>query len=133
MGFYAPAQIVRDFRNHGVEARPADINASIWDNSLERDDRGRFALRLGFRQIDGFRQDWADTLALEREAHGRFDSVEALARRANLPQRALRLLADAAAFGPLAPSRRVARWEGRRPPGSRSGGRRVGEESVRTC
>src|SRR3546814_10609018 len=84
MGFYAPAQIVRDVRNHGVEARPADINASIWDNSLERDDRGRFALRLGFRQIDGFRQDWADTLALEREAHGRFDSVEALARCANL-------------------------------------------------
>src|SRR3546814_8706153 len=76
MGFYAPAQIVRDVRNHGVEARPADINASIWDNSLERDDRGRFALRLGFRQIDGFRQDWADTLALEREAHGRFRSEE---------------------------------------------------------
>src|SRR3546814_760493 len=118
MGFYAPAQIVRDVRNHGVEARPADINASIWDNSLERDDRGRFALRLGFRQIDGFRQDWADTLALEREAHGRFDSVEALARRANLPQRALRLLADADAFGSLALSRREALWEARRSPGS---------------
>src|SRR3546814_3525215 len=99
-------------------ARPANINASIWDNSLERDDRGRFALRLGFRQIDGFRQDWADTLALEREAHGRFDSVEALARRANLPQRALRLLADADAFGPLALSRRGAPWEARRTPGS---------------
>ena len=52
MGFYAPAQIVRDAREHGVEVRPADVNYSDWDNRLEPGGAG-FALRLGLRQIDG--------------------------------------------------------------------------------
>src|SRR3546814_18523452 len=116
MGFNAPAQIVRDVRNHGVEARPADINASIWDNSLERDDRGRFALRLGFRQLDGFRQDWSHTLALDRESHGRFDSVEALARREHLPPRALPMQDAAVTLGSLSLSLRRALDEGTRTP-----------------
>ena len=59
MGFYAPAQIVRDAREHGVEARPPDVNASDWDSTLEEREDGALALRLGFRQIDGFREDWA--------------------------------------------------------------------------
>src|SRR3546814_592437 len=53
MGFYAPAQIVRDAQEHGVEVRPIDINASFWDNSLERKGDGSLALRLGFRQKIG--------------------------------------------------------------------------------
>ena len=53
MGFYAPAQIVRDAREHGVEIRPVDVNHSLWDNTLERADDGSLALRLGFRQIGG--------------------------------------------------------------------------------
>ena len=53
MGFYAPAQIVRDARAHGVEVRPVCVNASYWDNVLEPDGRGGLALRLGFRQIKG--------------------------------------------------------------------------------
>ena len=59
MGFYAPAQIVRDAREHGVEVRPVCINASAWDNVLEPDGRGGLALRLGFRQIKGMREEEA--------------------------------------------------------------------------
>ncbi|ESZ85717.1 MAG: DNA polymerase [Blastomonas sp. CACIA14H2] len=116
MGFYAPAQIVRDVREHQVEVRPIDINASYWDNRLERDLRGRLALRLGFRQMDGFRAAWAEALVQARRAAGRFVSIERLARRADLPSAALRLLADADAFGSLGLSRRQALWEVRRTP-----------------
>lgn len=115
MGFYAPAQIVRDAREHDVEIRAIDVNHSGWDNSLERDAAGTLALRLGLRQIDGFRADWADALVAAR-ATGRFDAIEPLARRANLPARALRLLADADAYGSLGLSRRAALWEARRTP-----------------
>ncbi len=52
MGFYAPAQIVRCAREHGVEVRPVDVNHSFWDNTMERDAAGRLALRLGFRQAE---------------------------------------------------------------------------------
>jgi error-prone DNA polymerase len=57
MGFYAPAQIVRCAREHGVEAREADVNLSLWDCTLEETHRETFALRLGLRQIDGLRED----------------------------------------------------------------------------
>ena len=56
MGFYAPAQIVACARTHGVEARPPDINHSLWDCTLEEARDGIFALRLGLRQIDGLRE-----------------------------------------------------------------------------
>jgi len=115
MGFYAPAQIVRDARNHGVEVRPIDVNASFWDNSLEPLESSH-VLRLGFRQLNGFRQDWAEMLAEARTALGDFDSIEALARRASLPQRALHLLADADAFTSLDLTRRQAVWEAHRTP-----------------
>ncbi|HWJ70532.1 MAG TPA: error-prone DNA polymerase [Sphingobium sp.] len=114
MGFYAPAQIVGDARTHGVAVRAVDINASDWDNSLEPIDH-RFALRLGLRQVDGFRQDWAQAMADARAA-GCFTDVEALARRASLPRRALRLLADADAFRSIGLDRRQALWEVRRTP-----------------
>jgi error-prone DNA polymerase len=117
MGFYAPAQLVRDARDHDVEVRPADINASSWDNSLEPRDDGSLALRIGFRQIDGFREDWANKLVAARDAEGAFDSIEALARRAVLPARALRLLADADACTSIGQDRRDAAWAARRMPG----------------
>jgi error-prone DNA polymerase len=63
MGFYAPAEIVRDAREHGVEVRAVDVCFSAWDNALERDRHGKLALRLGYRQVDGFRQEWAEELA----------------------------------------------------------------------
>jgi error-prone DNA polymerase len=105
MGFYAPAQIVRDAREHGVEVRAIDVNASSWDNSLEGG-----ALRLGLRQIDGFREVWAESIVANRP----YDSIETLACRAALPSRALRLLADADALGSLDRDRRTGGWDVRR-------------------
>ncbi|WP_411339960.1 error-prone DNA polymerase [Sphingopyxis sp. J-6] len=113
MGFYAPAQLVRDAREHGVEVREADVNASGWDNSLERRADGALALRLGFRQVDGFREAWATQIADARTA-APFASVEELARRADLPSRALRLLADADACRSMGLDRRPALWDARR-------------------
>ncbi|MDJ0276485.1 error-prone DNA polymerase [Sphingomonas sp. 2R-10] len=109
MGFYAPAQIVRDARDHGVEVRGIDVNVSDWHNKLEGD---KLALRLGFRQMDGFREKWAEAIVAQRP----FAGVEELARRARLPQRALRLLADADAFRSIGYDRREALWEVRRTP-----------------
>jgi len=112
MGFYAPAQLVRDAIDHGVDVRAIDINASHWDNGLEDTP---LAIRLGFRQIDGFREEWARSLVAARGAHP-FVSIEQLAMRADLPPRALRLLADADAFGSIAKGRRDALWDVRRTP-----------------
>ena len=115
MGFYAPAQIVRDAREHGVEIRAIDINASEEDNKLVTAADGALALQLGFRQMDGLRDTWVEALVKAR-ADGPFDSVESLARRAALPQRALRLLADADAFRSIGLDRRQALWDVRRTP-----------------
>ncbi len=112
MGFYAPAQLVRDAQEHGVEVREVDVNASDWDNSLERRDDGSSALRLGLRQVDGFRELWAQQIAATRVPP--FASVEELARRANLPSRALRLLAEADACRSMGLDRRPALWDARR-------------------
>ncbi|WP_395395006.1 error-prone DNA polymerase [Novosphingobium sp. BL-8A] len=111
MGFYAPAQLVRDAQEHGVVVRPIDVNTSEWDNTLE----GERILRLGLRQIDGFRKEWAENLK-EKRAERPIGSMEDIARRAELPSRALRLLADADALGSLGQSRREAGWESRRVP-----------------
>jgi error-prone DNA polymerase len=114
MGFYAPAQLVRDAREHGVEVHGADINASEYDNLLERREDGALAIRLGFRQVDGFRREWAERLVAARGKG--FTHVEQLSQRAGLPPRALHLLADADAFGSIALKRREALWEARRTP-----------------
>jgi len=115
MGFYAPAQIVRDAREHGVEVRPVDINASDHDNGLEAIGDGSFALRIGFRQVDGFREDWSAAISAARSV-GEFSGIEELARRTKLPGRALRILADADAFRSIGLDRRQALWEVRRMP-----------------
>jgi len=113
MGFYAPAQIVRDAAEHGVEIRPIDANLSAWDNTLEGSAEAP-ALRIGFRQIDGFREDWAAQIV---EARTRpFASVEDLMRRARLPAGAMRKLADADAFRTLGLDRRDGLWAVRRLP-----------------
>ena len=153
MGFYAPAQIVRDAHEHGVDVRAIDINHSDWDNRLEsgavdgevherwnwgvtasRLDKGH-ALRLGFRQIDGFHESWGRAIAAERQARGAFASMEELGRRVRvrqqhgqssessvttpLPARALRLLANADGCRSLGMERRTAAWEVRRIPEGR--------------
>jgi len=115
MGFYAPAQIVRDAREHDVEVRPVDINTSVWDNTLEEREDGTLALRLGFRNIDGFKEkDWAEAILAHR-GQG-YDSLEGLWRRAALGLPALKKLADADAFRSVGLDRREALWAVRRLP-----------------
>ena len=108
MGFYAPAQIVRDAREHGVEVRPVDINASHWDNIMERDG-ARLALRLGFRQIKGVAQEEADWIVAAR-GNG-YHSVGDVWRRAGVAPSLIERLAEADAFAGLGLDRRGAIWE----------------------
>ncbi len=108
MGFYAPAQIVRDAREHGVEIRSPDINASTWDNIMEPDGHGGLALRLGFRQIKSMREEEATWIAAAR-GNG-YLSVEDVWRRAGIDPRLLRVLAEADVFSSLDVTRRDALW-----------------------
>ncbi|MEO1041741.1 MAG: error-prone DNA polymerase [Pseudomonadota bacterium] len=108
MGFYAPAQIVRDAQEHGVKVLPADVNASDWDNLMEQQEDGSFAVRLGFRQIDGLHKDQIHQL-VGRRGHG-YQSPTDLRYRAGLERRTIELLAAADAFGSVHMSRREALW-----------------------
>ncbi|MBW7849094.1 MAG: error-prone DNA polymerase [Rhodospirillales bacterium] len=140
MGFYAPAQIVRDARAHGVEVRPVDVNHSDWDCTLEPGRHGP-ALRLGFRQVKGLAERDARRIAAARGAgyedvgemwrRCKESSVIASRRRSNpavpslwiassaspprndappIPRQALETLAKADAFGSLGLDRRHALW-----------------------
>jgi len=108
MGFYAPAQIVRDLRDHGTEVRPICVNASAWDNTLERRADGALALRLGFRQIKGFREEHAGWIIAAR-GNG-YRDPEGLWLRAGLAPAALERLAEADAFAGAGLNRRDALW-----------------------
>ncbi|MBM3510030.1 MAG: error-prone DNA polymerase [Alphaproteobacteria bacterium] len=132
MGFYAPAQIVRDARDHGVRVLPVDVNASQWDCTLEPPSpacRGRgsggkgdpawrapddaaCSLRLGLREVKGFGEADAHALVAARTAlpEARFADMHELWRRSGLGPATLALLADADAFGSLGLSRRQALW-----------------------
>jgi len=111
MGFYAPAQIVRDARAHEVEVRPVCVNASYWDNTVEPDGRGGLALRLGFRQICGLARDEADWIAAAR-GNG-YAGPEEIWRRAGVAPAALARLAEADAFAATGLTRRDALWQAR--------------------
>ncbi len=109
MGFYAPAQIVRDAREHGVEALSADVNISEWDCTLEAGGSdGGPALRLGLRQIDGLQEEEANKL---RAAHRPFRDVHDLWMRAGVKLSTLEKLAAADAFRSMKLDRRQALWE----------------------
>ncbi len=126
MGFYAPSQVVRDARDHGVEVRPVDINTSTWDHGLEpgapegparihprhadmRDDiLGDRAVRLGFRQVKGLREADMDHLVALRGAG--YDSIRDLWLRSGLTGAVLTHLAEADAFRSLGLDRREALW-----------------------
>jgi DNA-directed DNA polymerase III PolC len=111
MGFYAPAQIIRDAREHGVEVRPVCVNRSHWDNVMERKDNGTLVLRLGFRQIKAMREEEVDWLIAAR-GNG-YTSVEDVWRRAGLDAQTLTILAEADSFAALGISRRDALWAAR--------------------
>lgn len=128
MGFYAPAQIVRDAEEHGVEVRPVDINASHWDCGLEAgpaaaarlhprhadmagDIRSNRAVRLGFRQVKGLAEDEMRAF-VERRGAG-YDSVRDAWLRGGLSPATIEKLADADAFASLGLARRDALWAAR--------------------
>ena len=117
MGFYSPAQLVRDARDHGVEVRPVCVNASHWDCTLESTATpGKLAVRLGFRMVKGLANTDAATLILLRDGEPQaprqpFRSIDDVWRRSGLPVSALVTLAEADAFLPsLGQPRRDALW-----------------------
>jgi error-prone DNA polymerase len=109
MGFYAPAQLVRDAREHGVEVRPVDINRSQWDCTLEAIDGRRCAVRLGFCMVKGLVQKEAERVVSIRATRP-YSSVEDLWRRAGVPVSTLYGMAKADGFKGLGLSRREAAW-----------------------
>ena len=109
MGFYAPAQIVRDVREHGVEVRPVSVTHSAWDCALERRGDGRLALRLGMRQVKGLRAEDAEWIVAAR-ANG-YPDIESVWRRAGVAPPALERLAEADGFTCLGLNRRDALWQ----------------------
>jgi error-prone DNA polymerase len=128
MGFYAPAQIVRDAIDHGVEVRPIDINASSWDNTLElgpeasarlhkrhldmiADVKSTHALRLGFRQAKGLREERMRQLVAKRGVG--YDSVRDVWLRSGLDPGEIERLADIDGFRSLGLDRRDALWAAR--------------------
>ena len=116
MGFYAPSQLVQDAAGHGVEIRPADVQLSAWDCTLETDcgekyglARGMPAVRLGLRMVKGLPADAGARLVDAREAAG-FIDVPDLARRAALDRGAIKALSRAGALKTLAGNRHQAGW-----------------------
>lgn len=106
MGFYAPAQIVRDAKEHGVEVREVDVNCSDWDCTLEPPLSGP-AVRLGLRQVEGLHRDAADKVVAGRP----YSDVEELRSRGGVPVHAIQRLAAADAFRSMKLDRRAALWD----------------------
>jgi error-prone DNA polymerase len=110
MGFYAPAQLVRDAQAHGVKVLPVDINHSRWDCTLEPTrNPQRFAVRLGFRMVHGLANTEASLISIVR-AERPFSSIEDLRCRAGVPIAALKRLAEADAYRSLDIDQRKATW-----------------------
>jgi len=110
MGFYAPAQLVRDARAHGVEVRAASAEASAWDATLERRDDGRPALRLGLRLVRRLSEEGARRLIAARAVRS-FADIADLAERAALDRRDLEALAASDALAGIAGHRYRAFWQ----------------------
>lgn len=109
MGFYAPAQIVRDARAHKVQVRPVDVNYSDWDNLLEPVSPGTFAVRLGLRQVDGMQPAAAERIMAARDVA--FADMADLKARADLDAATMRALAASDAVRSLGVDRRQALWD----------------------
>ena len=108
MGFYQPAQIVIDARKHEVDIRPVDVNLSDWNNTLEEKSGKYHALRLGFRQVKGLREE--DIITLISARTKKYTNIISL-RDAGISQSTLEKLADADAFNSIGLDRRMALWE----------------------
>jgi error-prone DNA polymerase len=112
MGFYQPAQLVRDARAHGVEIRAVDVNSSDWDCTLESAAEGKHAVRLGFRLVHVLSEDELKKLIAAR-GNG-FASIERLAAVSGLSRFSIERLAEADAFRSMGLDRRAALWTARR-------------------
>jgi intein/homing endonuclease len=110
MGFYAPQQLVRSAREHGVAVRPVDVADSEWDSTLERCADGSAAVRLGMHLVKGLTQEAAKRLLAARKSEP-FASVQDLAERAELGSKDLGALASSGALKTLAGHRHRARWD----------------------
>jgi error-prone DNA polymerase len=110
MGFYGPAQLVRDTRAHGVEVRPVDVQESAYESTLERREDGEPALRLGMRLVKSLSEPGARRVEAARQDR-RFESVQDLGRRAALDRGDLEALAAAGALTALSGNRHLAFWE----------------------
>ncbi|MDH7639275.1 error-prone DNA polymerase [Sphingomonas oryzagri] len=110
MGFYAPAQIVRDARGHGVEVRPIDGNHSRWDCTLEPTGGRYHAVRLGLRYVRDLRNEDAAAIVLAR-GNEPYSTVEEIQRRANVSGRVLDRIGHAAGFASVQRSRRSSLWD----------------------
>jgi len=110
MGFYGPAQLVRDSRAHGVEVRPVDVQESAYESTLERRDDGEPALRLGMRMVKSLSESGGRRVEAARR-NRRFESVQDLGRRAALDRGDLEALAAAGALSALSGNRHLAFWE----------------------
>ncbi len=108
MGFYSASQLTQDARRHGVEVRPADINESGWDSSLEPAVNSEPALRLGLRQVKGLSEEAGRTVVAQRERA--YQSVQELLEKTGLNRRELSALAAAGALKSLAGHRHKVRW-----------------------
>ena len=109
MGFYAPAQIIRDAKEHNVTINPVCINHSLWDNTLEPDGCGGHAVRLGFRQIKRVKEE--DAIWIIASRGNGYSSIHDVWRRAGISPNLLARLAEADVFFALGRSRREALWE----------------------
>jgi len=110
MGFYSPAQLVNDARRHGVAFRPADVQQSDWDCTLEPGTDAKPEVRLGLNLISGLTEAQGKMIEAVRRRDGLFTHVDELGARAALKRRALEQLARAGALQSLAGHRRAAQW-----------------------
>ncbi|MHB1205898.1 MAG: error-prone DNA polymerase [Rhodospirillaceae bacterium] len=111
MGFYQPAQLIRDAREHGVTVLPVDVNASRWDSTLEPDPQGAkdmLAVRLGFRLINGMKEEASGKIVAARERP--YASPQDMSRRTAIPVSQIVHLAEGDAFAALGIGRRDAIW-----------------------
>ena len=121
MGFYSPAQLVSDARQHGVQFAPADVNFSDWECTLEKatcsplshtaSQKNEPVVRFGFNTISGLQQSTAKLIVAERKARGRFISMNDFTERTCLGKTTISLLADADLFSSLKQDRRKAIWD----------------------
>jgi len=109
MGFYSASQLTQDARRHGVEVRPADVNQSGWDCTLEAREDGAAAMRLGLRMVKGLSDDSGQRIVGQRPAGG-YSGIQQLVEQVDLDRRELGVLASAGALEVLEGHRHRARW-----------------------